>query len=228
VRKFVILVAILALWGASPSSALAAPTLTLSGTCDRVDSFPELGGVPALVWQVYVAGSGFQPNELLTFHQTESANANESFGPRQADATGAIPLARTFLEAIPLFANPPTSITVTGEVWNNDDRDLEQDPDEPILATDSVTLVCPPPKACDEIIAQAEASGALRHGEAGSLRAKCDSAERSAAAGHTKAARNKLTAFIHEVRAMLRSRRISSALGEELIDSANARIASLP
>jgi hypothetical protein len=226
--KFVVLAAVIGAFAASPSLALAAPTLTLSGTCDRVDSFPELGGVPALVYQLYVGGSGFQPNEELVFHQTESANANESFGPRQADATGAIPLARTFLEAIPLFANPPTSITFTEEVWNNNDRDLEQDPDEPLLATGSVTIVCPPPKACEDIIAEAQASGDLRHGEARSLLAKCDSAQRSAASGHTKAARNKLKAFIHEVRAMLRSRRISSTLGQELIDSANARIASLP
>ena len=74
---------------------------------------------------------------------------------------------------------------------------------------------------------KAEDTGTLSHGEARSLRAKCDSAQRSAASGHTKAARNKLKAFIHEVRAMVRSRRISSALGQELIDSANARIATL-
>jgi hypothetical protein len=127
-RKFVVLAAVIGAFAGSPSSALAAPMLTLSGTCERVDSFPD----------------------------------------------------------------------------------------------------CPPPRRCEGIIAEAEASGALRHGEARSLRAKCDSAEASVASGHTKAARNKLKAFIHEVHAMLRSRRISSTLGQELIDSANARIASLP
>jgi hypothetical protein len=228
-RKLITLLAVIGAWAASPASALAAPTLTLSGTCAREDFFfPDIGAFPALVYQVSAVGSGFRPNNVLPFLLTESASPVQNFNSFQTDATGAFARSDFHLHAIALFLNPPASITFTMTMWDDVDRDQEFDPGEAVLATDSVTVVCPPPRRCDEIVPQAEASGALRHGEARSLTAKCDSAEASASSGHTKAARNKLKAFIHEVRAMLRSRRISCALGQELIDSANARIASLP
>jgi hypothetical protein len=229
VRKFVVFLTVIGLWAASPASALAAPTLTLTGTCEREDFFfPDFATLPALVYQVSAAGSGFAPNSEFSFLLTESASPIQVFNGFQTDATGAFSRSNFHLHAIALSLNPPTSMTFTMTAWRELHHNLDLDPDETVVATDSVTVVCPPPKGCGDIIAQAETSGALRHGEARSLRAKCDSAERSAAAGHTRAARNKLKAFIHEVRAMLRSRRISSALGQELIDSANARIASLP
>ena len=228
-RKLIILLAVIGVWAASPASALAAPTLTLSGTCEQEEFFfPDVGVFPALVYQLSAVGSGFRPNDVIRFRLTANTTPEEAFSGFQTDATGAFASSNFYLQAWPLSVNPPTSTTFTLMLWDDVDSDDEVDPGEAVLATDSVTVVCPPPRACEDIIAQAEASGALRHGEARSLLAKCDSAQRSAASGHTKAARNKLKAFIHEVRAMLRSRRISSTLGQELIDSANARIASLP
>jgi hypothetical protein len=231
VRKFILLSAVIALWVASPSSALAAPTLTLSGTCERDVLFEGLDPEPIFtdsLYRVSVAASGLQPNTTYDFRLQESPTGIVWSTPRTTDATGAF-AAGPFIHGFRPTANPlPPSLTYTAWVWADVDKDDEVDTGETVFATDTLTIVCPPRRTCIDIIAQAESSGALRHGEARSLRAKCDSAERSAASGHTKPARNKLKAFIHEVRAMLRSRRMSSALGQALIASANARIATLP
>jgi hypothetical protein len=233
VRKFILLSAVIALWVASPSPALAAPTLTLSGTCVRDVIFEGLDPVPIPTDSLYrlsVAASGLTPNTEYDFRFDESPTGIWSSGTRRTDATGAFSADPLFIHGYryPPAANPPPSLTYTAAVWDDLDRDEEIDPGEPVFATDTLTIVCPPRRSCAEIVRKAEVDGTLSHGEARSLRAKCHSAEASAAAGHTKAARNKLKAFIHEVRAMLRSRRISSTLGQELIESANARIATLP
>jgi hypothetical protein len=233
VRKFILLSAVIAVWATSPSSALGAPTLTLSGTCVRDVIFDDLGPEPIPTDSLYtlsVAASGLTPYTVYDFRWQESPTGIWDSFPRGTDATGAFSANPLLIHGwrYPPAANPPPSLTYTAWVWDDVNKDDEVDPGETVFATDTLTIVCPPRKTCIDITAQAESSGALRHGEARSLRAKCNSAERSAASGHTKAARNKLEAFIHEVRAMLRSRRISSTLGQALIASANARIASLP
>jgi hypothetical protein len=212
-------------------NALAAPTLTLSGTCVRDVLFEGLDPVPIPTDSLYrlsVAASGLTPNTEYDFRFDESPTGIWSSGTRRTDATGAFSADPLFIHGwrYPPAANPPPSLTYTAAVWDDLDGDEEIDPGEPVSRR-TRSRSCARRGGAAPKCPKAEDNGTLSHGEARSLRAKCDSAQRSAASGHTKAARNKLKAFIHEVRAMVRSRRISSALGQELIDSANARIATL-
>jgi hypothetical protein len=223
-RKLIILFALTGVGLASPSVASGAATLTLSGTCVRDAQFPGLPVIVDSLYEIDAAATGLQPNSRYVLRVTHSPVPGISFVARETDATGAF--SGPFGAVGFLAHNAPPSLTFTGTVWLALDRDLDLDPDETVAATDSVTITCPP--RCADLIPHAQASGALSHGEARSLTAKDDSADASIASGKTRPARNKLKAFIHEVRAMLHSRRISSGLGQQLIDCANAKIASLP
>jgi hypothetical protein len=114
------------------------------------------------LYRLSVAASGLTPNTEYDFRFDESPTGIWSSGTRRTDATGAF-------SADPLFIHG----------WRGDE---EIDPGEPVFATDTLTIVCPPRRSCAEIVRKAEDDGTLSHGEARSLRAKCHSAEASAAA----------------------------------------------
>jgi hypothetical protein len=202
-------------WATSPASAVAAPTLTITGRCG-----PNEFGQILYFFDVF--GSGFEPNDELAFF--EESTAGDGVGPIEISETG------TFTHQVAFGFGPeffPESFTFSETVWDDLDNDLNLEAGEPVLATDTLTVVCPLASP-ERRIEQARASGTINRGEARSLLAKLESAAASAASENSTAARNKLKAFIREVKAMLRSGRIPSPLGQDLIAAANARIAILP
>ena len=214
-RKLLILVTAMSVWATSPASAVAAPTLTITGRCGP-DEFGQI------LYFFDVFGSGFEPNDELAF--LEESPRGDGVGPIEISETG------TFTHQFGFGFGPaepfPESFTFSETVWDDLDNDLNLEAGEPVLATDTLTVMCPLASP-EGRIEQARASGTINRGEARSLLAKLESAAASAASGNSMAARNKLKAFIHEVKAMLRSGRIPSPLGQDLIAAANARIATL-
>jgi hypothetical protein len=71
------------------------------------------------------------------------------------------------------------------------------------------------------------AQEALNAGEGNSLSAKLRNAAQQIYQGNTTPAINQLLAFIDQVQALIRSRRLSPAEGQQLIDQANSIIAQL-
>jgi SAM-dependent methyltransferase len=89
-------------------------------------------------------------------------------------------------------------------------------------------LLRPPRPSCAEtIIRKAEDNGTLSHGEAHSLLTKLTRAKRWATAGKPQRSRQKLTAFIRQVKAMVRSHRVLPEFGQRLVHCAEGEIAQL-
>jgi uncharacterized repeat protein (TIGR01451 family) len=88
----------------------------------------------------------------------------------------------------------------------------------------------PPPKPIKKLIIDVKAlvlQGALSPGEGNALIAKLEAAQAQLDRGRTEPARNALGAFVNEVEALQRSRRLDAETARGLIDAARAAIASL-
>jgi hypothetical protein len=131
------------LWEARSLLAVANPTLALSGTCERDVFFREyLDGVfTDSLFRIRAAMSGLAPNSGYSLWVKESPSGITSGGPSRTDATGAWS-GLLYIHGYPPGSNPPPSITLTGVVGTNADRDDWPDAGE-IVATDSFTVVCP-------------------------------------------------------------------------------------
>jgi concanavalin A-like lectin/glucanase superfamily protein/FIMAH domain-containing protein len=102
-----------------------------------------------------------------------------------------------------------------------------------VLSPAEVQSLIPPPPPATQIADLATAvnnlvtTAGLSSGNAGALTAKLDAALQQIANGNTTAAKNELNAFTNQVRALLNSRRLTSAQAQALIDAANAAAAGL-
>jgi hypothetical protein len=130
-------------WRGSSRIAPASPTLTLSGTCERDVFFRDyLDGVfTDSLFRMRAAMSGLAANSEYSLWVKESPSGITSGGPSRTDATGAWS-GLLYIHGYPPGSNPPPSITLTGVVGTNADRDGVPDASE-IVATDSFTIVCP-------------------------------------------------------------------------------------
>ncbi len=130
-------------WTGSSRIATASPTLTLSGTCERDVFYGDLypGIQTDSFFRISAAMSGLAPNSDYVLLITESPSGIYSSGPRTTDATGAWS-GLLYIHGYPPGSNPPPSITLTGAVGKDADRDGELDAGE-VVATDSFTIVCP-------------------------------------------------------------------------------------
>jgi hypothetical protein len=77
------------------------------------------------------------------------------------------------------------------------------------------------------IVNQLRDDGVLNQGNANSLCVKLDNAEKSRAKGNTTAAVNQISAFINEVNALRKAKKLTDVQADSLIDGANAIIVSL-
>ena len=133
------------LWRARSWLALPSPTLTLSGTCERDVFYPDLypGIFTDSLYRVSAAASGLTPHTEYELQIRESPSGQIHGGLRRTDATGAFS-GLVYIHGFPPppVSNPPPSITVTGVVGRDVDRDGDLDAGE-IVAADSITIVCP-------------------------------------------------------------------------------------
>lgn len=134
------------LWRRTSWLALPSPTLTLSGTCERDVYYEDLypGHIfTDSLFRMSAAMSGLAPNSEYSLWVKESPSGMTSGGPARTDARGAWSGA-LYVHGYPPGTNPPPppSITLTGVVGTNPDRDDWPDAGE-IVATDSFTIVCP-------------------------------------------------------------------------------------
>jgi hypothetical protein len=87
------------------------------------------------------------------------------------------------------------------------------------------SLLAPPPaQRISALIDAVQRLSGFNTGQVRSLTAKLQNALAALARGNDRAAANKLAAFVHEVRAAVKSRRLSAAEGQALIDEALAII----
>lgn len=131
-------------WRGSSRFAPASPTLALSGTCERDVFYEDLypGHIfTDSLFRISAAMSGFAPNSEYLLLITESPSGQIHGGSPQTDATGAWS-GLIYIHGFPPESNPPPSITLTGAVGKDADRDGDLDAGE-IVATDSFTIVCP-------------------------------------------------------------------------------------
>jgi hypothetical protein len=95
----------------------------------------------------------------------------------------------------------------------------------------SIDPVLSPEEAIEQLEAKVQdlvSAGILNHGEGNSLLVKLEAAEASIERGNTNSAFNQLGAFINEVEALVRSGRLTSDMGQMLIDLARTAQAGLP
>jgi hypothetical protein len=130
-------------WRGNSTIAPASPTLTLSGTCERDVFFRDYrdGVFTDSLFRISAAMSGLAPNTEYLLLITESPSGQIHGGDRRTDARGAWS-GLIYIHGFPPGSNPPPSITLTGVVGTNADRDGVPDAGE-IVATDSFTIVCP-------------------------------------------------------------------------------------
>jgi hypothetical protein len=131
-------------WEENSQLAPASPTLTLSGTCERDVFYEDLypGHIfTDSLFRIRAAMSGFAPNSEYVLLIKESPSGQTTGTFPKTDATGAWS-APIYIHGFPPESNPPPSITLTGAVGTNADRDGDLEAGE-IVATDSFTIVCP-------------------------------------------------------------------------------------
>lgn len=102
-----------------------------------------------------------------------------------------------------------------------------------VLSAAEIQSLIPPPPPETQIANLTTAvnalvtSAVLSSGNANALTGKLDAALQQIANGNTTAAKNQLNAFVNQANALVKSKRLTSAQAQALIDAANALAASL-
>jgi hypothetical protein len=200
---------------------------------DSVDVFSRLQNYPDLTSAV-ITGGGVRiqgslnstPNMTFLLQFFSNASCDPSgFGEGQTliGSTMVTTNASCLADFSVVFAVTPSgqSVTATATAINRRNQTSE---------FSNCIAISTPPGQMQQLINDVESlvnQGVLNAGEGNSLTAKLRNAEMQIDQGHNTSAINQLQAFIIQVQALIRSRRLSPAAGQLLIDQANSIIAQL-
>jgi uncharacterized repeat protein (TIGR01451 family) len=189
----------------------------------------------SIAYQIAVTNNGPADATSVTLVDPIPANAPFAFSPdpqcgppvagKVTCAIGSLPAGNIATMTIVLKATGP------GQVDNQACASAaEPDPDPGNDCGSASTIVPPPPQPIKKLIVDVKTlvlHGALSPGEGNALIAKLEAAQAQLDRGRTEPARNALGAFVKEVEALQRSRRLDAETARGLIDAARDAIASL-